>query len=147
VAWLPRPGPPSPDNSSIVNSATVAAATADPDLATNAASTMVLASNPVPTIANAAASRTQLLVPLYQMVPVTIDYTASDACGAVTTTLDVTSDEPVTGPILQQGSRSLRGDRRVYTIRITATDTAGGSATRDVTVTVPRFILGWRDTQ
>ena len=107
-----------------------------------------MAHNPAPTIADVAASRTQLLVPLHQMVPVTIDYTASDTCGPVTSTLSVTSDEPVTGSILQQGlagltspdwevvdahtvrlraERSLRGDGRVYTIRITAVDAAGGS--------------------
>jgi hypothetical protein len=156
------------DNSSIVNSATVAAVTADSDLTNNVASAMVVASNPAPTIADVAASRTQLLVPLHQMVPVTIGYVASDACGAVTSTLSVTSDEPVTGPILQQGlagltspdwqvvdmhtvllraERSLRGDGRVYTIRITSVDAAGGIATSDVTVSVPRFIMGWRDPQ
>ena len=154
------------DHSSIVNSATVTAATADPDVTNNAASVTILASNPAPTITDAVAGRTQLLLPLHQMVPVTIAYTASDTCGAVTSTLSVTSDEPVTAPLLQQGlagltspdwqvvdphtvllraERSLRGNGRVYTIRITTVDAGGGSATRDVTVTVPRFILGWRD--
>jgi hypothetical protein len=98
------------------------------------------------------------------MVPVTIAYTAAETCGPVTTTLSVTSDEPVTGSVLHQGlagltspdwqlvgsnqvllraERSLRGDGRVYTIQITATDAAGGRSTHLVTVTVPRFILGF----
>ena len=50
---------------------------------------------------------TQLLMPLHQMVPVTINYTAADTCGPVTTTLTVTSDEPVTAPLLQQGLAGL----------------------------------------
>lgn len=155
-----------PNGSSVVNVATVSANTADPDPSNNAASAAVTASNPPPAITGVSASRTQLLLPLHQMVPVTINYAATDSCGAVTTTLAVTSDEPVTGPLLQQGfagltspdwqvidahqvllrsERSLAGDGRVYTVRITATDAAGGSAMQQVTVTVPRFIFGWRD--
>jgi uncharacterized repeat protein (TIGR01451 family) len=152
------------NGSSIANVAMVAAGTADPNTGNNTASAVITASNPVPTITGASASRTQLLIPLHQMVPVTINYTAADTCGAVTTTLSVASDEPVTAPLLQQGlsgltspdwrvidahhvelraERSLRGDGRVYTITIRATDAAGGAATRQVTVTVPRHILGW----
>ncbi len=69
----------------------------------------------------------------------------------------------VTGSLLQQGlagltspdwqivdSRrvmlrsefSLRADGRVYSVRITATDAAGGNTSETVTVTVPRLI-GW----
>jgi hypothetical protein len=36
-----------------------------------------------------------------------------------------------------RAERSLRGDGRVYTITITARDAAGGTSTRQVTVTVP----------
>jgi hypothetical protein len=95
------------------------------------------------------------------MVPITVNYAASDSCGAVTTQLTVTSDEPVTAPVLQQGlagltspdwqvidahrvlvraEYSLRGDGRQYTITIKATDTAGGVSTSQVIVVVPRFI-------
>jgi uncharacterized repeat protein (TIGR01451 family) len=155
-----------PDGAALSNNATVVAGTADPDGSNNSASTSIVAANAVPTITGASASLARLLLPLHQMVPVTINYTAADACGAVTTTLDVTSDEPVTAPVLQQGlsgltspdwqvidphrvllraERSLSGDGRVYTIRITATDAAGGVATEDVAVTVPRRIRGWKD--
>ena len=107
-------------------------------------------------------------MPLHQMVPVTIDYTAADGCGPVTTSLTVTSDEPVLAPMRDQGlagltspdweivdahhvllraERSIKGDGRVYTIRIQATDGAGGTATQDLTVTVPRRLAGWNDDQ
>ena len=100
------------------------------------------------------------------MVPVTVNYTATDTCGAVTTTLTVTSDEPVTAPVQQQGlsgltspdwvvmnahvvqlraERSVRGDGRVYTISVVATDAAGESSTAQITVTVPRHINGFFD--
>jgi hypothetical protein len=124
----------------------------------------VLASNAPPAIGGVSASHAALLLPLHQMVPVTVTYTASDGCGAVTTALSVTSDEPVTGPLTVQGlaglttpdwqvvdanqvllraERSLRGDGRVYTITITATDAAGQATTVNVPVIVPRFILPW----
>jgi hypothetical protein len=94
------------------------------------------------------------------MVPVAINYVAADTCGPVATTLRVTSDEPVTGPVREQGlagltspdwvvvnehqvllraERSIRGDGRVYTIVITATDEAGGTTVQQVTVRVPRI--------
>jgi uncharacterized repeat protein (TIGR01451 family) len=155
-----------PDGASVSNTATVAAGTADPNTGNNSAGFSVVATNTAPTVTGVSASRSQLLLPLHQMVPVTIDYVAADTCGTVTATLSVTSDEPVTGPVVQQGlagltspdwhvvdahhvllraERSLRGDGRVYTIQVKATDEAGGTATQQVTVVVPRHIRGWRD--
>ena len=148
-----------PNNSVVLNMATIASATGDPNSANDAASASTLASNPAPSIAGAAASPSRLWPPIHQMAPVTVNYSASDTCGGVTTTLTVQSDEPVTGPVFVQGlagltspdwqvvdnhhvrlraERSVRGDGRVYTITITARDAAGGTSTRQVTVTVPR---------
>ena len=113
-------------------------------------------------------SRSALLLPLHQMVPVTINYTAADGCGPVTTSLAVTSDEPVLAPLRDQGlagltspdweivdahhmllraERSSRGDGRVYTIRILARDAAGGTTAEELTVTVPRWIAGLKEGQ
>ena len=154
------------NGSSLANTATVGSDTADPDTANNTATLSVAVSNTAPTLTGVSASRTQLLLPLHQMVPVTINFTAADSCGPVTTTLSITSDEPVTAPLLQQGlagltspdwqivdaqhvllraERSIRGDGRVYTISIHAMDTAGGTTTQSVTVTVPRRIAGFPD--
>jgi uncharacterized repeat protein (TIGR01451 family) len=154
------------DGSAMSSVALVVSATADPNPANNAAGVATIASNAPPVIAGAAASRRVLLLPLHQMVPVTIDYAASDSCGPVATSLRVTSDEPVLAPLRDQGlagltspdwqvldahhvllraERSINGDGRVYTIRIQATDSAGGTATQELTVTVPRWIVGGRD--
>ncbi len=139
--------------------ATIAAATAEADAADNVTAAATEVSNPPPDIANVAASRTQLLLPLHQMVPVTVRYSATDACGPVTSKLTVTSDEPVTGHgqglaglttpdwrvidaqrVELRAERSPKGDGRVYTIAITATDAAGGTSRRQVTVSVPRSL-------
>ena len=147
------------DGSAIPSIALAVSATADPNPANNAAGVAPIAANAPPAITGAAASPSVLLLPLHQMVPVTIDYNASDACGPITTSLTVTSDEPVlalprdqglaglTSPdwrildahhVLLRAERSVRGDGRIYTIRIQATDSAGGTAIQDVTVAVPR---------
>jgi hypothetical protein len=40
-----------------------------------------------------------------------------------------------------RAERSISGDGRVYTIAVTAVDSAGGTTTRTVTVRVPRPII------
>jgi hypothetical protein len=153
-----------PNNSHIVSAVTVAADTSDPNAANNLATADVTVVNGAPTLTDVSASRTTLFLPLHLMVPVTINYTAADACGPVTTTLSVTSNEAVTAPLRQQGlsgltspdwqvvdnrtvflgaERSLRGNGRVYTISITATDAAGATTVRTMTVSVPRFFPGF----
>jgi uncharacterized lipoprotein YddW (UPF0748 family) len=108
-----------------------------------------------PLITNAAVSSTQLWPATLQMKEITIDYEATDNCGPVNTVLSVTSNEPVTGSlygnigpdweIIDAHHVKLRaekgplGNGRIYTITITAADTAGNSAARQLTVTVPRL--------
>jgi uncharacterized repeat protein (TIGR01451 family) len=92
-----------PDGTPIVNPATAVSATADPNPGNNSAAAAATAANPPPTLTGVAASRTNLFPPLHHLVPVTINYVAADTCGPVTTTLRVTSDEPVTGPLREQG--------------------------------------------
>jgi predicted extracellular nuclease len=135
----------------------IASDTPDGDAGNNEATASTEVANPAPAISGVSGSRPRLLFPFFQMVPVTVNYTASDACGPVTTTLGVTSDEPVTGAgqglaglttpdwqvvdahhVRLRSERSVRGDGRIYTITITATDTAGGTSTAQTTVTVPR---------
>jgi predicted extracellular nuclease len=134
----------------------IESSTRDRDSADNVAVASSVASNTAPTITNVSASRTTLL-PLFLLVPIKVNHTAADTCGPVTSTLSVTSDEPVTGRgqglagltfpdwqvidanrVRLRAERSARGDGRVYTITIRATDVAGGASTAQVHVTVPR---------
>ncbi|HEY6362044.1 MAG TPA: lamin tail domain-containing protein [Vicinamibacterales bacterium] len=131
--------------------------TADADTTNNMATASIEVANPAPAITDVSVSRSQLLFPSHRMVPVAVSYTASDACGLATSALRVTSDEPVLGAgqglagltapdwivlgphdVLLRAERSRRGDGRIYTITISATDEAGGTSTAHATVTVPR---------
>jgi len=76
-----------------------------------------------------------------------IDYTVTDNCGPVNTTLSVTSNHPPTGndvdwEILDDHNVRLRagqsGENRIYTITVTSTDEAGNQTEKTVTVTVPK---------
>lgn len=117
--------------------------------------TLTVKDSIAPLITNAAADPAEIWPPNLQMRSVTIDYTATDNCGPVTTTLSVTSNEPVTGglnghlapdwvivdnhQVKLRAERNPLGDGRTYTIAITATDSSGNSSTQEVSVRVPRL--------
>ncbi len=143
---------------SLAFAATVLSSTTDLSAGNNSSSFSALVSNPPPVISAASVDNPVLWLQLHQLVTVRVTYVASDTCGIVTSRLSVTSNEPVTGPgqglsgltapdwqvldasrVRLRAERSLGGNGRVYTITITATDSAGGSSTRTVTVQVPRL--------
>lgn len=100
-------------------------------------------------IANPAVSPTTLWPPNHKLVDVTVSYTAGAGASC---SLSVASNEPVTGAgtgnfapdwivvdahhVQLRAERSGQGEGRVYTITITCSD-AGGSNTKEVSVTVP----------
>ncbi len=76
-----------------------------------------------------------------------IDYTVTDNCGPVTTTLSVTSNQTPTGnntdwEIADNHNVRLRatqsGEDRIYTITITGMDESGNQSVKTVNVTVPK---------
>src|SRR5690606_30130363 len=80
-----------------------------------------------------------------QLKDVTVNYQVSD-CGPVTTTLSVTSNEPISASDWQivnghqvklRAMRSIFGNGRIYTITVTATDGAGNTSTANTEVIVP----------
>lgn len=115
----------------------------------------IVDTNP-PVIVSASASPCTLWPPNHKMVKVTISAKVTDDCSATKwKIIGVTSNEPVNGKgdgntwpdwkILNNHHVDLRAERsgigngRIYTITIQATDAAGNvSATKDVTVTVPK---------
>lgn len=141
------------DGTPLKATATVSSQASDYELRNNSADVTVRASNPPPVITGASANPATLWPPNHKMVSVTVNYKVTDNCGPVVTKLSVTSNEPVNGTgdgntttdwmIFNDHSISLRAERsgrdieRVYTITITATDSAGNSSIKQVFVTVP----------
>jgi len=106
-----------------------------------------------PTVGPVTATPNVLWPPNHQMVSVTINYTATDNCSAVTCTLSVASNEPIDGlgdgdtapdweiidahHVLLRAERSGLGTGRIYTITVTCQDAANNTTVRTVTVTAP----------
>jgi endo-1,4-beta-xylanase len=146
---------PTPNNTGIVNSATVASITRDPNSApNNTASVNVLVSNPPPVISGLSVDKRVLRPPNHMMVPVKLSYNVNDNCDAcLVPTITISSNEPVNGTddgdtspdwqvidarhILLRAERSGNGTGRIYTITLTVTDSAGSSSSSSVIVTVP----------
>jgi hypothetical protein len=109
--------------------------------------TVTVVDDTPPTINDLAATPNVLWPPNNKLVEVTVNYTATDNCGAVSNVLSVTSNEAPNGPapdwvvedshhVQLRAARS--GTGRAYAITVTSTDNAGNSSTRTVTVTVSR---------
>jgi predicted extracellular nuclease len=149
-----------PNGTLIAQAASVSTSTPEISQDNNLSGYEAAAANAPPRLARVAASE-RFLIPNHHWVPVTVDYAASDSCGAVTTALSVSSTEAVTAPVHEQGlagrtspdwevvdahtvrlraERSPKGEGRIYTITITATDEAGGTTTEQVTVAVPKQV-------
>jgi hypothetical protein len=87
------------------------------------------------------------------MVDVSISYTAIDQCGPVSTTVSVTSSEPVNGAgdgdtapdwevvnnnlVRLRAERSGDGPGRIYRVTVTATDAAGQTSQSSIAISVP----------
>jgi endo-1,4-beta-xylanase len=129
----------------IVNSAAVSSVTLDPNTApNNTASVAVTVSNPPPSIHNMFLSRYILFPPNKRLEDVFVSYKVSDNCDAsITPVITVKSNEPVTAfgdktspdwvvvnshqvKLRAENNRFDRGPR-VYTVTVTAIDSAGGT--------------------
>jgi hypothetical protein len=106
-----------------------------------------------PTISDLTVTPNVLWPPNHKMVEVTVNYTATDDCSAVSNVLSVTSNEAPNGAgngtspdwVIEDSHHvQLRAERsgartgRVYTITVISTDNAGNSSTRTVTVAVQK---------
>lgn len=106
-----------------------------------------------PVVSAATVDKSTLWPPNHNMVPVAVNYTATDNC-SVACTLSVTSNEPIDGlgdgdtapdwvivdahNVMLRSERSGKGSGRIYTITVTCADPAGNTVTRTATVQVPR---------
>src|SRR5262249_53340471 len=109
-----------------------------------------------PRIDTVAATPSVLVQANHTMVPVVVQVTASDGCGATVSCriVSVTSNEPVDGlgdgdtspdwvitgdlTVNLRAERSGSGTGRVYTITVACTDPSGNESISAVTVRVPR---------
>jgi uncharacterized delta-60 repeat protein len=112
--------------------------------------------NSAPSIVGAIIDHSALWPPNHRMVDVEVTYDVVDNCGegGVTSSLTVTSNEPVTGTgdgdvgpdweiidahhVRLRAERGASGTGRVYTITITCIDGNGNSSSKALTVSVPR---------
>lgn len=144
-----------PDGTEINNTATLRSLTPHPEDEEDENETIsILVSNPAPLISAVTASPIALGPPNHKMVSVTLNYTVTDNCGPIATKLQVASNEPINGTgdgdtapdwtvvdehhVLLRAERSGNGSGRIYTLTITATDSADQSSIRDVVVSVPK---------
>jgi hypothetical protein len=107
-----------------------------------------------PDIANFAVSPDRLWPPNNQMVNVAASYSVTDASGAASCVLSVSSNKPadasgggkkgadwvVLGPTQLQlrAERATGGNSRVYTIEVTCTDNSGNAASKTATVSIAK---------
>jgi hypothetical protein len=131
---------------------------------TTCSQTITIVDNVPPTISGESASTYVLSPPNHTMRDVTITYAATDNC-AVTTTVSVTSNEPVNGVgdgdtdpdwiisdntqastgnyvshLKLRAERSAAGSGRIYTVTITARDPSGNTSTKTIEIRVPHDI-------
>lgn len=113
-----------------------------------------------PEFSNVSASPNNLWPPNHKMKEVKINYTVTDNCSDaehITTTLEITSNEPVNGTgdgdtepvdfevidnqtVLLRAERAGNGDGRIYTITITSVDDCGNSSSTQTEVYVAHNI-------
>lgn len=119
----------------------------------NTATAAVTASNPPPVVSTVTPNPTNLWPANHKMNAVKVDYTVTDNCGTPVVALTVSSSQPVNGKgdgntsvdwtVKSPTSVDLRAERsgndkdgRIYTLTVTATDSAGGTGVGAGTVTV-----------
>lgn len=138
-----------PNGTSIVNAATVTSTTLNPNpTPENSASASIGVSDPPPVISGLAISSPTLWPPNHMMIPETLSYSVATTCDPnPALTLAVTSNQAdadsspdwiIDDPhhLLLEAERSAP-QSRIYTITVTATDSAGASSSGSLNVQVP----------
>jgi hypothetical protein len=125
----------------------------DPGKITFCSFTVTVKDTEPPVISQVTADPAILSPANHKMKDVLISYNATDNCGTVTSSLAVTSNQPVNGMgdgdtspdwlIIDNHHLQLRAERagtgrdRIYTVTITSTDAAGNHSTKTTNVMVP----------
>jgi uncharacterized protein len=143
------------DGTPIATTVSVTSATDDSDSTNNSATQTWTASNTAPTVSDIVLSKTTLTDVNHKLVNIGLTYTVGDNCdAAIVPVVTVTSNQPVnaTGDghtvfdwnVVDNHLVQVRAERagtsaddRIYTITVTATDSAGSSTSRSAQVSVP----------
>ncbi len=107
-----------------------------------------------PSVTGLQTDKTILPVPNHKMQDILVSYEATDNCGELSISLEVSSNEPVNGTgdgntspdweivnnklVRLRAERSGNGTGRIYTITVTATDPSGNQSSSSTRVTVPK---------
>jgi len=136
-----------PSGTTLTETATVTSTTLNPNPApSNTASVSVVVSTPPPVISGVGISKPVLWPPNHKMVPEILDYAVTASCDVnPRLTVTVSSNQPSQGDwiVVDAHNLELRAKRiaslgsRVYTVNVTATDSAGATSNESVNVTVP----------
>jgi HYR domain len=144
----------SPDSGTFgVGTTTVTATATNSEGTDDCTFTVTVVDNQPPIVSTATAGPNVLWPPEHQMIPITVNYTATDNC-SVGCVLTVTSNEPINGlgdgdtapdwqiidahHVMLRSERSGKLSGRTYTITVTCTDPAGHTVVRTTTVAVPK---------
>jgi hypothetical protein len=135
-----------PDRTQVRNQAHVESLSADANPANNTAEAVVQVTNPPPALSAPKPDPSVLWPPNHKMRDVRLSYIATDSCGAVSCTVQVSSSDPRATSadwlVVDAHHVRLRAERsggrtRDYRIAVTCRDAAGGAATKTVSVVVP----------
>ncbi len=143
---------PTPNGTQITNTASVSSTTLDPNPTPNTSgSVAITVSNPPPVVSGLTATPSVLWPPNNKIVDVTLSYGVSDNCDtAIVLAVTVTSNKSLpqsslpAWQVIDPQHVLLRAARPgndlgglIYTVTVTATDSAGYPGSNSVTITVP----------
>ena len=135
-------------------------ATDDAGNATSGAFSITVRDTTAPTLGPVTPSVAMLWPANHLMVPVTLDYSVTDAMAAPSCTVAVGSNEPLNGTgdgdtasdwsvssatdLMLRAERAGTGNGRIYTLTVRCSDASGNASTATTTVTVPKNVSGRR---
>ena len=117
---------------------------------------IIVAGSQAPVLSDVSVSAVMLAPPNHKMKDITVNYTATSACGPPRIALTVSSNEPINGTgdgdtspdwiivddhhVKLRAERAANGNGRIYTITITATNLVGVTSIKTVEVRVAHNI-------
>jgi hypothetical protein len=144
---------PASGSSFTVGTTTVTATATNSEGSSSCTFTVTVNDTEPPAVGNPSALPGMLWPANHKMNNITVSYTATDNCAAVSCVLSVTSNQPINGTgdgdtaldweivdathVRLRAERAGNGNERIYTIAVTCTDASGNVTTKTTTVVIP----------